>query len=202
MVLGPLIALPFILPSLRFQLHHAYDPAIAGGWSLLGAIGAVPAAIAAQALLWSPVVLWRGLAAVRGPDRALLIGLSALMLLSGVIRGLPPEPNWWAPAALVMIAGFAQGASTLSVRARRAVVASVLLPTAIAAAHTAHPFLPLPARADATARLHGWSRGAGPADAAGVSYYGPAAERCAYQGECREISIHFDKMDAHEESRP
>jgi hypothetical protein len=80
-------------------------------------------------------------------------------------------------------------------------LASVLVPTAIAAAHTAWPFLPLPEQADPTARLHGWSHGHEPTQAAGVGPYGPAAERCVYHRECREILSYFDRMDVHEASR-
>lgn len=198
--IGPLLALPLLVPSLRFQLHHAYGQT-APAWSPLLALGAVLGAASAQALLWSPPVLWRGLRDLRAlprPDQALALGLTALVLVSALVRGVPPEPNWWAPAAIVVLVSFARSAGTLSPRARRAILASVLVPTAVAAAHTAHPFLPLPARADPTARLHGWSRGAGPADAAGVGVYGPAAERCIYAGECKEILIHFEKMHVHE----
>src|SRR5262249_13206232 len=119
-------------------------------------------------------------------------------IASALVRGVPPEPNWWAPAAPILIAAFARSASSLSRSARRVVLASVLLPTLVAAAHTAHPFLPLPARGDPTARLHGWSRGAGPADAAGVGAYGHGSERCVYQNECREISSYFDEIKLHE----
>jgi hypothetical protein len=205
-VLGaaPLLALPILLPSLRFQLRHAFGTGAPGGWSAVAAGEAVIAAVTAQALLWSPAVLWhgaRGLRVAPLPDRALVAGLSTLVLVSAVVRGVPPEPNWWAPAALVTIVAAAVSAGAVSFRARRALLASVLLPTAIAAAHTARPFLGLPARIDPTARLHGWSRGDGPEDAAGVGPYGAAAERCVYQAECKNILFYFDKMNHHERSR-
>jgi hypothetical protein len=196
----PLLALPWLWPSLRFQLRHAFVQGPPSGWSALAAQGAVLGAIGAQAALWSPPVLWRGLRALPAEDRALGWGLSALVLLSALLRGVPPEPNWWAPAAIVVLASFAAGAESLSARARRAVVASVLIPTLLAAAHTAVPFLPLPQRADPTARLHGWSHGQIPDQAPGVGPYGAAAERCAYFRECDEVSFYFSKMDVHEES--
>jgi hypothetical protein len=206
LAVGPLLALPVLLPSLRFQLRPAYGQAAPGGWSAGAAVGAVLAAITAQALLWSPVVLWqglRGLPALPATDRALVAGLSVLVLASALIRGVPPEPNWWAPAALIVVVAFARSASgsSLGARARRAILASVLVPTTIAAVHTAWPFLPLPERADPTARLHGWSHGHEPTEAAGVGPYGPAAERCVYHRECREILSYFNEMDAHEASR-
>ena len=203
LVVGPLLALPILVPSLRFQLQHAYGRA-GSTWSPFLAGGAVIAAISAQALLWSPAVLWlglRGLRALALPDRALVAGISLLVLVSALVRAVPPEPNWWAPAAIVVIAAFARSASSLSPRARRALLATVVLPTVVAAVHTVRPFLPLPARADPTARLHGWSRGQEPSDAAGVGAYGPAAERCVYRDDCREIRLYFDRMDLHEGSR-
>jgi hypothetical protein len=205
LALGPLAALPLLVPSLRFQLRHAYGGETAGDWSAGAAVGAVIAAVSAQALLWSPVVLWRGLHGLSGlplADRVLVAGLSALVVASALVRGVPPEPNWWAPAALIVVAAFARSASGLSLGARRAILASVLVPTLVAAAHTARPFLPLPERADPTARLHGWSHGVEPAQASGVGLYGPAAERCVYHFECSEIRLYFDEMNVHEGSRP
>ncbi len=57
---GPALALPLLVPSLRFQLHHAFTQRAEGGWSPALAIGALLAAVTAQALLWSPPVLWMG----------------------------------------------------------------------------------------------------------------------------------------------
>jgi hypothetical protein len=205
LALGALVALPWIGPSLFFQIRHAYGSTGPGGWSAGGAGAAVLAAVGAQAALWSPLVLGRGLGAMRraaSPDLTLVAGLSALVLGSALVRAVPPEPNWWAPAALAVIAAAAADARDLAVRARRAILLTVLLPTAVAAAHTLHPFLPLSVPADPTARLHGWS-GAGPepVEAAGVGSYGPAAERCVYREQCDEIIFYFNTMSIHERSR-
>jgi hypothetical protein len=202
LAIAPWAALPWLWASLRFQWRHAFGQG--GGWSVGAAIGAVGAAAGAQALMWSPMVAWRGLRGVRGlpgEDRALAWGLTGLVAASALIRAVPPEPNWWAPAAIVVIAGFARSAVDLSRRARRVILATVLLPTAIAAAHTARPILPLPERLDPTARLHGWRAGREPLGAPGIGVYGPAAERCVYRDECDEISSYFSKMDVHEASR-
>src|SRR5262249_17865925 len=83
--LGPLLGLPLGAASLRFQLSHAFGQAAPGGWSAGAALGALGAALSAQALLWSPAVMWlglRGLGALPRPDRALVIGLSALVAVS------------------------------------------------------------------------------------------------------------------------
>ncbi len=205
LVAAPLLALPWLLPSLRFQVAHAFGPGGAGGWSLGAAVGAVLGAAGAQALLWSPPVMVRGLRAVGAlplPDRAVVGGLTALVLASALLRAVPPEANWWAPAALVVVVAFARTADELSRRARRAILAGVLVPTLVSATHVARPFLPLPERADPTARLHGWSHGREPTEAPGVGPYGPAAERCVYAGDCREITLYFDRMKPHEGSRP
>ncbi len=200
LLVGPALALPLLGPSLRFQLHHAFTQTATAGWSPALALGALLAAVSAQALLWSPPVLWLGARALPrvplGP-RAMAITLTGLVLVSALARGVPPEPNWWAPAALVLVAAAAIGADALTPRARRGVVLAVLAPTLIAAAHTAWPFLPLRRSADPTARLHGWRQGVEPLDAPGVGAYGPAAERCIYRNDCAEIDSYFNNMDAH-----
>ncbi|APR77653.1 Hypothetical protein A7982_03000 [Minicystis rosea] len=199
--LVPWLALPFLLPSLRFQLRHAFIQTAPLGWSAGAAVGALVAAVTAQAFLWSPAMLgwgFRGLRALPSPDRALWWSLTGLVLLSALVRGVPPEPNWWAPAAIVMLVAFSRAAEDLSLRARRVILAAVLLPTAIAAAHTARPFLPLPERADPTARLHGWSTGPEPLAAPGLGPYSAAAERCVYRGTCNEISSYFNQLHVHE----
>jgi hypothetical protein len=200
LALLPSLSLPLLLPSLRFQLHHAFGQSAPSGWSLPGALGAALGAAVAQGLLWSPVVIVRGIRALptlRRADQAIVWILSGLVLLSALARAVPPEPNWWAPAALIVVTA-AACATSCAPRARFAILLSVLLPTAIATVHTLRPFLPLAARADPTARLHGWSRGAGPTDAAGVGLYGPAAERCVYADECEEINSYFNRIRHHE----
>lgn len=198
LALGPLAAAPFFWPSLRFQVAHAYGSQ--GSWSMPAALGAAVAALAAQALLWSPLVLFLGVRRSRllpGPDRAVAVSITALVVLSAIVRGVPPEANWWAPAAVVVLTAFTL-APPMAARARQALLASVLLPTAIAVTHTVSPYLPLPEHLDPTARLHGWSRGRMPLTAPGIGPYGPAAERCVHLGSCDEISLYFKRMRLHE----
>jgi hypothetical protein len=190
-------ATPLLLPSLRFQLRHAYGHAGAP-WSPAAALGALAAAALAQALLWSPWALAHGARAARGlprVDRAVLALMTALVAASALVRAVPPEPNWYAPAALILVVATASVARDLARRARLAMLIATALPTAIAVTHTLRPFLPLPVAADPTARLHGWSEGAPPVDAPGTGPYGPAAERCVYKQTCEEIDEYFRKLN-------
>ena len=199
-LLVPLAAsFPLLVPSLRFQLHHAFADR-PDAWRPAGAIAALAEAVLVQAILWSPWVLARGFRTFRrpcslpAPDVGLLASMSAMVGLSALARGVPPEGNWWAPAALVVVTGAAISREPLGRAARAGLLATVVLPTLIASLHALRPFLPLPPHADPTARLHGWSEGAEPLTAAGVGIYGPAAERCVYRGSCDEITKHFDEM--------
>ena len=194
------LAAPLFLPSLRFQLDHAFVAPQGAPWTAVGALGSLVAAVVAQALLWSPWVLWRGARALPRmplPDRAAVGLLTALCAASAIVRGLPPEPNWWAAAAIVVVIAAATGAPDLAPRRRIAMLATAILPGLIAGAHTLHPFLPLPQRADPTARLHGWSSGHEPLEAPGIGAYGPAAERCVYRQQCDDIKSYFDRLDDH-----
>lgn len=192
-VLGPVAALPWAWASFRFQMNHAYG---AAGIRPFEALGALVAAVSAQLVLWPAVVVWDGAKAVfRGGSRlpaahrALVVGLTMLIGASAILRGIPPEPNWWAPAAVVVVAMGAGAATSLA--RRRAILVLALAPTLVASLHTFRPVLPLRPEADPTARLHGWRDGRGPAGAAGVGPYGPAAERCIYQNDCAEIQLYF-----------
>ena len=201
LALAPLLALPWLAASLGFQMHHAFAQRGPAGWSVLGAAGALAATVGAQLALWSPLVVWYGARALRElprGDRALALGRGALLVVSAIVRSVPPEPNWWAPVAIVVVVAFARAADALGPRLRLVTLASILLPTLVAAAHVARPFLPLAEAADPTARLHGWSQGRGPVGAPGVGSYGAAAESCVYKQDCSEIMSHFIKMDVHE----
>jgi len=197
-LLAPLpLVLPLLWPSLVFQLRHAYTQQ-APTFSLLGVFSALVATVAAQALLWSPWILFYGARALRTSprvDRALVLVMTALVLASALARAVPPEPNWYAPAALILVVSASRYAQDLAPRARLAMLAFLLIPTAIAAAHAVRPFLPLRAAADPTARLHGFRDGHPPVHAAGVGPYGPAAEACVYQNTCDEINAYFQTLN-------
>jgi len=193
------LTLPLLLPSLRFQAHHALAAGSPPSWSLADAVGSAATAVVAQLALWSPWVLWLGGAALRGDaaprgHRLLVAVFSLLVLTSAIVRGLPPEPNWWAPAALVVVVAAARPAEQLAPRLRMTMLATVVVPTWVVASHVLHPWLPLPTSADPTARLHGWKQGPEPLDAPGIGPYGPPAERCIYREDCTEINSIFDMM--------
>ncbi len=190
---------PWLLPSLRFQLRHAYA---APAWSPGGAAAAVGAFVGAAALLWWPVLpTVRGtLAGAPRAWRAVALATTALVLASALVRGVPPEPNWWTPAALVLIVG---GASAMAAWPRRAwlgVAVAVVGLTGAALVHAVRPWLPLATRADPTARLHGWRTADPPLNSPGVGPYAAASERCAHTGRCDEIAFFIKSLKANSEA--
>jgi hypothetical protein len=205
--LSPALIAPWLVPSLRFQLAHAAGTPTA--WRAVDAAGAAATAVVAQAALWSPWVLASGLGALAARDtgarpmspwpvgRTVVALFSVLVAVSAVARALPPEPNWWAPAALVVIVAAAQRSEELAPRWRATMLATAVVPTLVVTAHVVSPWLPLPSSVDPSARLHGWSTGAEPSDAPGIGPYGSAAERCVYASMCDDINAHFDKMTSH-----
>lgn len=187
--IGALAALAIVVPSLRFQLHHAFARE-AHAWSASAAVRSVLEAVLVQAVLWSPWLLVRGardLARLGDGPRWFVLAWTALILASALVRATPPEANWWAPAALLVLVAALLRAHEATRRTLVAIAASLGIPALVAASHAVHPWLPLPPPADPTARLHGWKNGSAPADAAGVGPYGVAAERCVYQADCDAI---------------
>ncbi len=184
---GMTCALAPALPSFAFQLHHAYVPS---QWSVGSAVLALLAATSAQFLLWTPtafVLGWNRLLASPGLERALAIAYSALVIVSALVRGQAPEPNWYVPAALVI----ALAASDVLPSSRRIyrVCTLVLGPGAalVASTHAIHPWLPLPTASDPTARLHGWTDDGPTRTMPGLGPYAAAAEQCVYRRSCDNI---------------
>ena len=181
------IAMPWALPSLRFQLQHAF---VSPSWSAQGAAVALAAALAGQLLLWMPLL--PGLArpyrpALLGSSFAASVTLFALFIASAALRAVPPEPNWIAPACIACIAA---AAIALPRGAAATRIGAVLIGPALSvvlASHVLHPWLPIERDKDPAARLHGWSQGNPPNDAPGIGPYGVAAERCVYRGDCGQI---------------
>ena len=191
---GVLLTIPWILPSLSMQLGHAFAP---GAADLLSRATAVVALVAAQLALWTPVVVILGFAsAMRRPfDREVVITITGLVLISALATGTPPEPNWWAPAGLLVAVGASMRITECRPAAR---AATLLLGPALAlvvATHTAWPWIPIPRPMDPTARLHGWRSADPPLSAPGVGAYGPSAEQCVYQGFCETFNNKFKFID-------
>jgi hypothetical protein len=184
-----LLALPWCWPSLGFQLHHVFVP---GPWTAGAAAAALAAALGGQLGLWTPlvpVVAWRFRAASLSPAFAAAAVLLGLFVASALLRATPPEPNWIAPAWIPVLAAASAALPAAPKLARAGVLATGPVLSVVLASHVLVPWLPLPAATDPSARLHGWSRGAPPVDAAGLGPYGPSAERCVYQGDCEEIIL-------------
>jgi len=193
-------SLPVARESLLFQLHHAF----VAGIDTAGHVGALPAigaAVLAQAALWSPIVLFL---AVRSGRRlplghvAVAGSLTTLFLLSAALRGVPPEPNWLAPAFAPLLPAVAHQLASAGLRMRWAFGVLGPAATLLAVSHVLRPWLPLPARSDPAARLHG-SRDLA---TAGMGAYGPAALRCAQRGECGSIALYIREVRARLESVP
>lgn len=184
---GIACALPPCWRSLMFQVEHVFADA-SGGESVIGLAGAAIGAAAAQLGLWGPVLVLgaRG-AMTRAPDRYLVLSLAGLVIVSALVRGVPPEPNWFAPAALVLIAS---AALAMSRAARWSRITAIVVGPVIAlvfASHVVCPWMPISTRLDPSARLHGWRTDWPPEGAPGVGGYGPAAEACVYRDECDKI---------------
>ena len=182
---GTLAALPLALPSLVFQVDHAF----VDRHHAVGCLAAITAALTAQLALWGPAVLFLGLRRVVDHhfDRLLVAVMMGLVILSAGLRGVPPEPNWFAPGAMVLAAAASHAMPRASTWLR--ITAVLFGPTAVLvlSTHVIHPWIPIPKGADPSARLHGWSDGAPPEHAPGVGPYGPAAEACIYFHKCEEI---------------
>jgi hypothetical protein len=180
--------------SLMFQLRHAFAPAT---WTATGACIAVAAAVGGQLGLWTPVVPWlaaRNRAAWPSADRVVVLVLASLFCLSALLRAVPPEPNWLAPAWLPVLAVAAPALASSRLAVRAIVVALGPALCLVFASHTASPWLPIPRSADPSSRLHGWRTSSPPLDAPGTGPYGSAAERCIYQGDCQKIAVYFSDV--------
>jgi hypothetical protein len=190
-----LLTIPWLLPSVRFQLRHVFVP---GPWSPSAALGAVAAFAVSALLLWSPPLVVSGARALGDLPpvyRAVCVSLSGLVLVSAVVRAVPPEPNWWAPAAATILVAAAGTLARSSARFRFWAMTAAIAPTIAAIAHVLHPWLPLPQRLDPAARLHGWASADPPLDAPGLGPYAAAAEHCAYQDRCNEIVLIINNLN-------
>lgn len=104
-IAGVVLPLPLLLPSLRFQLGHAYG-AGSSPWSMGRAAAALAEAAGAQIALWSPLLFTLAasrLHSLARADRCVLGAITVLVAASALIRAAPPEANWWAPGALLVI---------------------------------------------------------------------------------------------------
>jgi hypothetical protein len=196
--LSPLaIVTPLLIASLKFQVHHAFAPEMA--WSAAGVLVAAVATLAGSILLWCPPLVFAGLARIgRLPAiyPATFALVAALLFGSTLVRATPPEPNWWAPAALPVIVAGSIAIGSWRTWCRHACVALAVVPTIVALTHAAHPWLAIPVSIDPTARLHGWRAGDPPLNAPGLGQYGAPAERCIYRSDCDDIRRYIEALRA------
>lgn len=184
-------ALGFALPSLVFQLQHAFSAQ--GPVEGLGApppfpLAGLPIFVSGQLGLLLPS-LALGLRRPRSPVERALAAFIAVQTLPVLVSALVriPEPNWTAPAWPAVLVYLALGAEAVSLRVWRA---SVSLTLAVAVAlhlQVVRPFLPIAHDKDQSARLHGWKRWVcegGPLPVGGLPPYATRAEREIYAPLC------------------
>ncbi|MBI5513841.1 MAG: glycosyltransferase family 39 protein [Deltaproteobacteria bacterium] len=183
--------LPQALPSLRFQLVHAFTaqgPAEGLAAPTRFPLEGVLAFLGGQVALLLPGLPWVRLreASTREGALALAVLVSvAPVLVSGLVR--IPEPSWSAPAMPMVMLLLALGSARVDRRRWAAGGALVVVAAAVLHLQAARPVLPLPARADPTSRLRGWR--AVVCDGATHPWrplppYALAAERAVYGGRC------------------
>jgi hypothetical protein len=199
LAIGALLATPLALPSLRAQSEHLLGR---GGMVFaphVGPLAAAGAFVVGQLLLLGPavVVVW-AMTSKRASSRALRIapglslataGVLVVALASALVSGRPPEPNWTAPAAVLVFAVTAVGIARMKRLARSVVLGVTIAPTVVALVLWSMRESPLPAHADPLARL--------PHSDATPSFTGAATDpepryarpswRCVYKNDCAEI---------------
>jgi hypothetical protein len=179
-VVGGVAVLPLAWRSLVLQVGHAAGRGALVSAPYVGPLAAAGALIAGAFFLYSPPVWVRAARAralfVEVPGAGLLlVGSSMVLLASALLSGRPPEPNWIAPATLVVVA-VASASGAMS----RAALALHVAPTAVAVALFIGPDL----RASPLARL--------PHDRARVQdvelpSYAVPAWRCVYEARCDDF---------------
>lgn len=184
-VAGAVAALPLAARSLVLQAGHAAGRSALVSAPHVGPLAALGALLAGAFFLYSPPV-WvraakaRALFAVVPGAALLLVGSSILLAASALVSGRPPEPNWIAPATLVVVAVASVG-DPMS----RAGLALHVAPTAIAVALFVGPDR-APPHADPLGRLpHDRSH-----VASDLPSYALPAWRCVYDHRCDDFLVY------------
>jgi hypothetical protein len=180
LVVGGVAVLPLAWRSLVLQAAHAAGRGALVSAPYVGPLAAAGALIAGAFFLYSPPV-WVRAAKARArfawvPGAGVLLRGSALLLLaSALVSGRPPEPNWIAPATLVVVAVASVGAPM-----SRAALALHVAPTAIAVVLFIGPDL----RSSPLTRLpHDRAR----APVTELPSYALPAWRCVYEDRCVDL---------------
>lgn len=192
--LGTLAALPFARRSLVLQAAHLVGLGPAVSAPEVGALAALGALLLGQVLLYGPAVVPFAARRATSPDpvpRGAWLGaglLAAAAVASALVSGRPPEPNWLAPAGLLVLARAARGLGDASPRARAWVLGSAVAPTVVALVLWASPRSYFPDGRDPLARVS--PRAASPMTAAvprDAPRYARGALACVYLQSCVEI---------------
>lgn len=201
-LVGALIAVPLVRASLVAQIGHALGRGALVSAPHIGAVAALGALLGGIVVLYGPAAVWLGF---RGRADALrvvgalplLAMLGSAVVLSALVSGRAPEPNWIAPAFVPLLAIGAVAADRATSRVRVAAQALHLAPALLGivawvAATGSATGAASPSPGDPLARVPRVDAGAGALeDVAGVPPYGRAAWRCLYGGRCQEIEWMF-----------
>jgi hypothetical protein len=197
--LGTLAALPFARHSLVVQASHALGLGPAVSAPEVGALAALGALLLGQVLLYGPAVVpFAARPSSNEPvPRGAWIGaglLGAAAIASAIVSGRPPEPNWLAPAGLLVLARAARALGDASPQMRAWVLGSAVAPTVVALALWASPRSYFHAGRDPLSRVS--PRRASPMTAAiprDAPRYARGALACVYLQSCVEIRTIFGR---------
>jgi hypothetical protein len=184
LAVGALVAAPLAWRSLVLQAQHALGSGPLVSAPRIGPLVALGTLLVGQLLLWSPPLVVVGAVGLRRHtlvtgERGVVGALVLIVVASALLSGRPPEPNWTAPAALLVIVA-ASVELAQRARLRRWVVGLAAAPAVVVFGLWCAPIDRGP-----LARVPRPGQGP-PLDA---PRYGLAAWRCIYEEQCDEIEV-------------
>jgi len=188
-LLGAALPLPLVWPSLVAQLGHVLGVGALISAPRIGPLPALGALLGGILLLFGPATCWcaargrRSLALLPGAT-PLVVVLGVATMLSALVSGRAPEPNWIAPAFVPLFAIAAAEADLGEEHHRRgwlvAHVAPALLGIALWSSHARlHP--------DPLGRVPRLDQE--PDGALQLPRYGAPAWSCLYDRDCQNIDV-------------
>ncbi len=190
---GAALAIPLARASLHAQIAHALGRGALVSSPRVGPLVALLALVGGAVALYGPAL---GYLAVRGRAHvtrvpggpAMVASLFLLAIVSALVSGRAPEPNWIAPALIPILIASAIAATELTTRAHRAVQIVHLLPAMLAIGLWGARDV-LPPRLDPLARV---PRDRERAEAQPLPRYAKPAWACVYDRRCNEIEAIFN----------